>query len=246
MKQISLFHLLSIAVAACLPQGISSAEDPQKPNVLFISIDDLNDWIGCLGGHPQAQTPNLDKLAARGTLFLNAHCQSPVCNPSRTSVMMGLRPTTTGVYSLQPAFRTVPKYRDYVSMPKAFQASGYVTSNCGKMYHKDAGKDEFEIQGGPKVKRRGRPKERFVSQDASKLDWGPFPAEDAEQRDYHTASWAVEQLQNQPAQPKKPFFMTVGFYRPHVPLYASQKWFDLYPEESLLLPPIRRSADPPR
>ena len=148
------------------PASAQLPEKPQanfsKPNVLFISIDDLNDWIGCLGGHPQAKTPNLDRLAARGTVFLNAHCQSPLCNPSRTSVMTGLRPSTTGIYSLQPAFRTVPSLKDYVSLPKAFAANGYATSTCGKMYHKDAGKDEFEKVGLPGKVKRNRLKERFV------------------------------------------------------------------------------------
>src|SRR5215210_6113753 len=78
-----------------------------SPNVLFIAIDDLNDWVGCLGGHPQAKTPNIDRLARRGTLFTNAHCQAPLCNPSRVSVMTGLRPSTTGVYALESWFRTV-------------------------------------------------------------------------------------------------------------------------------------------
>ena len=228
------------------PQANLSVE-AKKPNVLFISIDDLNDWIGCLGGHPQAKTPNLDRLATRGTLFLNAHCQSPVCNPSRTSVMTGLRPSTTGIYSLQPAFRTVPSLKDYISLPKAFAANGYATSTCGKMYHKDAGKDEFETVGLPGKVKRNRLKERFVPTKASKLDWGPWPPEDAQQRDYQTAEWAVDALTNI-SDTDKPFFMAVGFYRPHVPLYASQKWFDLYPEESLILPPIRRDdrQDTPR
>ena len=75
-----------------------------KPNILMIAIDDQNDWIGCLGGHPQVKTPNLDALAARGTLFTNAHCQAPLCNPSRSSLMTGLRPSTTGIYGLSPAF----------------------------------------------------------------------------------------------------------------------------------------------
>ena len=99
-----------------------------KPNVLFLAIDDLNDWIGCLGGHPQVKTPNLDKLAARGTLFTNAHCQAPVCNPSRTSVMLGLRPSTTGIYSLQPSFKKVPKYANHMTIPKAFKLNGIAMS----------------------------------------------------------------------------------------------------------------------
>ncbi len=222
------------------------ANAAERPNVLFISIDDLNDWIGCMGGHPQVKTPNLDRLAKRGTLFLNAHCQSPLCNPSRTSVMLGLRPSTTGVYSLQPAFRTIPKYQDYVSLPKAFAANGYATSTCGKMYHKDAGKDEFETVGRPQARPKGRPKKRFVDPQVSRLDWGPWPPKDSDQRDFQNAGWAVDQLKNMSGE--KPFFMAVGFSKPHVPLYASQKWFDLYPVESIILPPTRKDdrADTPR
>src|SRR6187455_1714500 len=82
-----------------------SAEN--KPNVLMIAIDDQNDWIGCMGGHPQVKTPHLDALAARGTLFLNAHCQAPLCNPSRSSLLTGLRPSTTGIYGLAPGIRDV-------------------------------------------------------------------------------------------------------------------------------------------
>ena len=135
--------------------------------------------------------------------------------------MTGLRPSTTGIYSLQPAFRTVPSLKDYISLPKAFAANGYATSTCGKMYHKDAGKDEFETVGLPGKVKRNRLKERFVPTEASKLDWGPWPPEDAQQRDYQTAEWAVDALTNK-SDTDKPFFMAVGFYRPHVPLYASQ------------------------
>src|SRR5262245_66305734 len=78
-----------------------------RPNILFIAIDDLNDWVGCLGGHPQVQTPHIDRLARRGTLFSNAHCQAPLCNPSRSSLLTGLRPSTTGIYALQPGIRAV-------------------------------------------------------------------------------------------------------------------------------------------
>ena len=120
----------------------------EKPNVLFLAIDDLNDWIGCLGGHPQVKTPHLDRLAARGTLFTNAHCQAPVCNPSRTSVMLGLRPSTTGIYSLQPSFKTVPKYANQVTIPKAFNLNGYATSTLGKIYHGSfLPKGEFDKMG---------------------------------------------------------------------------------------------------
>ena len=125
----------------------SLAKASSKPNVLFLAIDDLNDWIGCLGGHPQVKTPNLDKLAARGTLFTNAHCQAPVCNPSRTSVLLGLRPSTTGIYSLQPSFKKVPKYANHVTIPKVFSLNGYNTSTLGKIYHGVPPKGEFDKVG---------------------------------------------------------------------------------------------------
>ncbi len=130
-------------------------------------------------------------------------------------------------------------------MPRAFAANGYATSSCGKVYHGAAGKGEFETVGTPQSIGRRRPKERFVSPKASRLDWGPWPPQDAQQRDYQTAEWAIQKLQDKP---QEPFFMAVGFFRPHVPLYASPKWFDLYPEQSIVLPPIRRDDrnDTPR
>ena len=96
-----------------------------KPNILFIAIDDQNDWFGCLDGHPQVKTPNIDRLASRGTLFTNAHCQSPLCNSSRTSLMTGLRPSTTGIYGLAPWFRNVEEFKDVVSLPQYLSKHGY-------------------------------------------------------------------------------------------------------------------------
>ena len=124
--------LLALAVVAHLA-GIGRAAD--KPNVLFIAIDDLNDWVGPLGGHPQVKTPNLDKLAARGTTFTNAHCQAPLCNPSRTSILTGLRPTTTGVYALAPWFRTSAKLKDHATLFQWFHQHGYTTLTGGKVFH---------------------------------------------------------------------------------------------------------------
>ena len=91
-----------------------------KPNILFIAIDDQNDWIGVLGGHPQAKTPHIDGLARRGTLFSNAHTQSPLCNPSRSSVLTGLRPSSTGIYGLAPGIRDVERTRDHVTLPQTY------------------------------------------------------------------------------------------------------------------------------
>src|SRR3954466_4834053 len=113
--------------------GTSVAAD--KPNILFIAVDDLNDWVGCLGGHPQVKTPNIDRLARRGTLFTTAHCQPTLCNPSRSSLLTGLRPSTTGIYSLQPGIRAVPMLKDHVTLPQHLGAQGYSTFCAGKVYH---------------------------------------------------------------------------------------------------------------
>src|SRR6266581_971506 len=101
--------------------------EPNRPNVLFIAIDDQNDWIGCMGGHPQVQTPNIDRLAKRGTLFTNAHCQAPLCNPSRSSLLTGLRPSSTGIYGLMPGIRDVEQTKTHVTLPQTFTSAGFYT-----------------------------------------------------------------------------------------------------------------------
>ena len=208
-----------------------------KTNVLFIAIDDLNDWIGCMDGHPQAQTPHIDALAEQGTLFLNAHTQSPICNPSRTSVMTGLRPSTTGIYGLAPWFRTVEEWKDLVTLPQHFANSGYTTYTVGKIYHggdwQQNDPPEFDIIGRADPGLRPREKRVQTPRGGRGMDWDVYPFQESEHKDWKTASWAVEKLDEQP---KDPFFMAVGFSLPHVPLLATQKWFDLYPEETLQLP----------
>ncbi|RMG37523.1 MAG: DUF4976 domain-containing protein [Planctomycetota bacterium] len=232
--------LLAVRAAAIEADGAHSAA---RPNVLMIAIDDLNDWVGFLGGHPAAKTPNMDRLAARGTAFLNAHCQAPLCNPSRTSLMLGLRPSTTGVYGLAPWFRTVPEWRDRVSLPQHFRKHGYRTLTAGKIYHgryppRDERQAEFDVWGPP-ASVGARPPKKLVTTPHGNhplVDWGTFPHRDEDKGDWHVASWAVEQLE---ARPREPFFMCVGFFLPHVPCYATQKWFDLYPADRKLLPPVR-------
>ena len=116
-----------------------AADEPNRPNVLMIVVDDLNDWVEPLGGHPQVKTPAIKSLAERGMNFRNAHCQSPLCNPSRTSVMLSLRPSTTGIYGLDPWFRSLESLRRKVSMPQYFHRAGYETYTCGKVYHNNRG-----------------------------------------------------------------------------------------------------------
>jgi choline-sulfatase len=219
----------------------------RQPNILFIAIDDQNDWLGHLGGHPLAMTPHLDALAARGTTFANAHCQAPLCNPSRASLLVGLRPSTTGVYGLAPSFRALPSLADRVTLPQYFAAQGYRTAGDGKIFHqgtrsggKDAAPDFQETGGhggvGATPPHKLVPATPAISHPA--MDWGVWPPDndDTVKGDYAVASWTIDQIQKSPRD--KPFFIAAGFFLPHVPCYATQKWFDLYPDDDSLLPTI--------
>ena len=135
MKQTALRALVAAGLAIVMEFCPAAQSSERRPNVLFIAIDDLNDWVGCLGGHPQARTPNIDRLAARGTLFLNAHVQAPLCNPSRASLLTGLRPSTTGIYGLAPGIRDVAATKNCVTLPQYFAAHGYFTATFGKVFH---------------------------------------------------------------------------------------------------------------
>ena len=233
--------LVTICIVLLSMSGRLVLADSTKPNILFIAIDDQNDWIGCLNGHPQIQTPHIDVLAARGTVFLNAHCQSPLCNPSRTSLMTGRRPSTTGIYGLAPWFREIEELKPIVSLPQHLRRNGYTALTAGKIYHGAYGRrpkmdDEFDVIGTPSGV-GVRPPKPLVNTPAGHplVDWGVFDHKDEDKGDWQVASWAVRQLESPP---KEPFFLSAGFFLPHVPCYATQKWFDLYPEETLQLPPF--------
>jgi arylsulfatase A-like enzyme len=233
-----------LSVIAVLLVGSSACADEQpaaRPNVLFIAIDDLNDWVGCLGGHPQVKTPHMDRLAARGTLFTSAHCQAPLCNPSRTSILTGLRPTTTGVYGLAPWFRTVPDLKELRTLPQAFMVSGYRNLTAGKVYHSGyppLGERQAEFNVWGALPPTPRPSKKFVEtpDKIAAMDWGPFPERDEDTPDAKVADWGVAQLKNPP---REPFFLALGFALPHVPCYAPQRWFDLYPEDKVQLPAVK-------
>lgn len=243
-REVRLFisALLSLTIVFCYSSSIAQKGE-DKPNVLMIVIDDLNDWVGYLGGHPLVKTPNMDRLADMGMAFTNAHTQAPLCNPSRTSFLTGLRPTTTGIYALGPWFRDLEQFREYVTLPQYFEANGYRTMATGKVYH-DAFPPRKDRRDGVEFTTWGfeggflpRPEEPIVKSTGHPLvDWGVFPDEDSEQDDWKVAEWAIEQLRD-PG--KDPFFLSVGFRHPHLPLYATQKWFDLYPEDENLLPVVR-------
>lgn len=233
-------HLL-LPLTVVVLAAFAPAAEPARPNVLFIAADDLNDWIGCLGGHPQVKTPNLDALAARGTLFTNAHTQAPLCNPSRASLLLGLRPSSTGIYGLAPGVRKVDATRERISLPQAFRRAGYRTSASGKIWHDGSLTpaqmgEEFEIV----VRAPGMPKPpKRISTfpaDHPAMDWGQFPEHDEDQADWKIAEAACEAIRTAPSD--RPFFAACGFRLPHVPCFASARWFDLYPDATLQMPPV--------
>jgi len=230
------------ALSLLAPCQTLGKEKEARPNVLMICVDDLNDWIGCMGNIPSAKTPHIDRLASRGVLFTNAHCQAPLSGPSRASLMTGLRPSTTGIYGqindadIRMASRTT---HDILFLPEYFEKYGYHTLGVGKIFHEHAPAGVFRESGG-RVKGFGphppSGKRFHWNRPGTQTDWGAFPATDEEMPDYQSAQWAVKQLNRQFDQP---FFLAVGFIRPHVPWYVPQKWFDLYPIETIALPPCK-------
>jgi arylsulfatase A-like enzyme len=214
-----------------------------KPNVLMICVDDLNDWIGCMGGHPLAKTPNIDKLASRGILFTNAHCQVPLCGPSRASLLSGLRPSTTGIYGqikdgdIRSANEQTKKA---VFLPEYFRNNSYHTMGIGKIFHDHAPIGVFEESGGREKGFGPLPpngKKFHWDKKRTQTDWGAFPETDQEMPDYHSAQWTIERLKQKHT---KPFFLSVGFIRPHVPWYVPEKWFDKFPIETVTTPPYKK------
>lgn len=232
------FTARCVFVLAVLVGSSAAVMAAERPNVLLIAIDDLNDWVGCLGGHPDASTPNIDALAKRGMLFTNAHCQAPICNPSRTSVMLGLRPSTTGIYVNRPWFRTTPRNRDRVTLSEYFREHGYETATTGKIYHGSrVDEKSFEIVG-PRPGQRLKIDERLtrIEGRAGLWDYGPQQYPEKRFGDHVTTSWAVDRLR---AEHDRPFLLAVGLYRPHVPWYAPQRFFDAMPSEEVDLPRVR-------
>lgn len=223
-----------------------------SPNVLFIAIDDLNDYVGCMAGHPNAKTPNIDRLAARGTLFTNAHCQAPICGPSRASLMTGLAPAATGIYGQigDKSIRASCKLTETaVFLPDYLESRGYRSFGCGKIFHQGDNAKVFDEFGhgtdfGPKPKKRFNydPAWHKDRRGRTQTDWGVYPEKDEQMPDHRTTEWVLGKLRDLSAEPegdRAPFFLAAGFCRPHVPWYVPQKWFDLHPPEGIETPPYK-------
>jgi arylsulfatase A-like enzyme len=213
---------------------LTSSEAADRPNVLFIAVDDLNDWIGCLGGHPQCQTPNIDALAARGVLFTKAYCAAPACNPSRAALLSGKRPSTSGVYVNPQPWRE--SMQGVITLPQHFQ-SEYKVHGGGKIYH-GAFKDpqswhHYENRPGDP-----EPSTDVLKDPHSKaggIVFGHLDVDDSKMGDYILADWAGGFLQKKHA---KPFFLACGFYRPHMPWQVPRKYYDMYPLDEIVLPEV--------
>ncbi|MCH9649671.1 MAG: sulfatase [Deltaproteobacteria bacterium] len=203
-----------------------------KPNVLLIVIDDLNDWIEPLGGHPDAKTPHFNRLARRSISFTNAHCDATACNPSRTALLTGLRPSTTGVYKNgQPYLAAVA---DRPTLMEAFTAAGYRTLGAGKVFHRwGPGKLVWDEYRGRQDDPKGELRESAGLTGRAHFSWGPLDVEDEEMDDAQVVLQAKRWLES--PQPE-PFFMALGIYLPHLPWSVPQKYFDLYPLDEITLP----------
>jgi arylsulfatase A-like enzyme len=227
-----------------------SSTAAEQPNVLFIAIDDLNDWVGCLGGHPQTITPNLDRLAASGVLFRNAYCPAASCNPSRSAIFSGIPPHRSGLYQNVQKMREVMPQAEL--LPRYFSNHGYWSAGSGKMLHyvidpqswddyfpDKASDNPFPRTFNPEQRPLNLPRAgawQYVETDWASLD----VTDEALGGDWLVTKWIGEQLGQQH---EKPFFLACGIYRPHEPWFVPQKYFEPFPIENIQLPPGYKEGD---
>lgn len=223
MKRLLTFFLLATASLAA----------ESKPDVLFIAVDDLNDWTSYLGGHPQAKTPNIDRLVARGTAFTNSHCAAPACNPSRAALMSGLRPWQTGIYTNGDPAQGVLK--DVVTINRHFLANGYQTLGAGKIYHNynAEGRTDSWTKWEGLFSSIAEHEENMTGLGRGHFDWGPVNAKTSDMGDHKATDWAIDHLKNAPTD--KPLFLALGYIKPHLPWYVPKEYF-------LPLPPCRNQT----
>lgn len=267
MKSMMKFRLVSVGLFAALSLSVPAVAANSKPNVLFLAVDDMNDWIGCLAGTspgkgPRAITPNLDKLAARGVNFTNAHTAGVFCAPSRSAIFSGQLAWTTGCYRTANYFVNRPEIE---SLQTSFAKGGYTTLGAGKLFHHPVGLidqrgwTEFFVrsrsqrengwaldswsEGTPFPEPFPEPFPASIYNRGQKvtgglfLEWAPLPNnQEEEMADTMRVNWAVEQLQREH---EKPFFLACGLYAPHYPNYCPQKYFDLYDPDKIELPPYK-------
>lgn len=251
--------LVSVVLLAVAPSSPVIAETPTgPPNVLFLAVDDMNDFVGCLESRPNAITPNIDRFAARGVCFTNAHTAGVFCAPSRAAIFSGQYASTTGCYTTPNYFVHHPEIE---SLQMNFAKAGYSTLGAGKLFHHPAGaidqrgwttfflRNQFQREGGWALESWSsdtpvpQPFPASVYNHGKEitgglfLEWGAIPNErEGEMADTIRADWAVDQLKRKH---DKPFFLACGFYAPHYPNYCPQKYFDLYDRDAIETPAFK-------
>ena len=244
MKPIKLFSIMLTILVAALITTPGRAADSTKLNVLFIAVDDMNNDLGCYG-HPQVKSPNIDRLAKMGVKFDRAYCQFPLCSPSRSSLMTGLRPDTTRVFNLQYHFRTgIP---DVVTLPQMFMNNGYFAARVGKIYHygNPGGIGTPGLDDPPSWKIALNPRGRDKDIESDIINYTPkrglgsamsFLADTGRDDEHTDGKVAAEVIKLMEQHRSEPFFIAAGFYKPHTPYVAPKKYFDLYPLDKITLP----------
>ena len=209
----------------------------QSPNVLFIAVDDLRDWVGHLGGHPNATTPHIDRLAKRGVSFTRAYCSAPLCNPSRISLLTGVAPSKSGVYGNGEKLRQ--KLPDAVTLMQHFRASGYSVRGAGKIFHGTSAydKDSWDFYFKSSGSKKHRVKRDSSLPKSAWVPWGALACSDDEMLDGINAKWIITELKKPQ---EKPFFLAYGLTKPHLTWSVPQKYFDLHPLEGIKLPATKK------
>ena len=246
-------HTLALitALLLALMATLHAADAPAKqPNVLFIAMDDLNDWVGCLGGHPQTRTPNMDRLARSGVLFTNAHCPAPSCNPSRAAILSGVPPYRSGLYNNMQKLRDVLPRAEL--LPQHFSRNGYWSAGSGKLLHYIIDPQSWDDYFPEKSKddpfpRTFDPPKRPISLPVGgpwqyvETDWAALDVTDEQYGgDSLVTKWIGEQLQRAH---DKPFFLACGIYKPHEPWFVPKEYFAPFPLETIQVGPGYKADD---
>jgi arylsulfatase A-like enzyme len=253
--------LLPPVLLACEP------EEPPPPNILFIAIDDLNDWVGHLGGHPDAHTPHIDRLAEQGVAFTMAHVPAVSCTPSRTSILTGLSPASTGIYgNVDFYWRDLPHLRDVVTLPQLFRENGYRTVGGGKMFHAlswidrsygqnqndPASWDDYFPSLDKPMPDEVWPSPADTTESGARV-WEPAAQGEGERVPPWFFDWAPLDIPDSEMSDHQvvdwaigeleqevadPFFLAVGIYRPHIPWFVPREYFEMYPLEEVVIPEL--------